>query len=58
MNADINIEFSDDVPEEAQNAIAIVAVLEAFCQLAKALGLTKEQAVERVGMAVARSWED
>lgn len=58
MKAYVDIYYADDVSEEEQDGVAIVAVLSVFCELAQRVGLTKEQAVERVGSAVALAWED
>ena len=58
MGADVQILLSDNVPEDARDALALLAITMAFCRTAKRMGLTKEEAVERAGNAVAAAWED
>ena len=55
----LNISVTDntDLPPKARAAMEIVAGLKLAADAMKELGLTREQAVERAGNAIAAAWD-
>lgn len=57
MGIQIKVVDESGLPADTVDALTIVAALNLACDCMRRLGLTKEQAVERAGPAIAAAWD-
>ena len=53
----VNIELPENLPDEAKNGLAMVALIETMVGIAQEMKMTREQFLERMAIALATAWD-
>lgn len=53
---DITVSNDTNLPTDAADALTLIAAISMACDCMRRLGLTKDQAVSRIGKAVETAW--
>lgn len=58
MEINVDVQFSDDVPEESRQGMALVGLVKAICGIAKELGISREQFIQEIPYFIDSFWDE